>query len=434
MDLPLNRQIGYASGNLGKSLLWTSLDYLALFYMTEIVGIPIHWAGAIILVTLLWDAAINPFIGYWIDQRSARGADYRPFLRWAPVGTAIFFVALFWVPNGTILAKAAYMMGMLFALRTGYALLDVPHNALLAYLPVTPTARMRLAGMRYFFSSIGGVAIALWVAPALSQPAGQNVERQIMVMAAVAAALLCITLWQSLGPARLATAARGGDARILRPMVFVGALLRNRDVLLYLALATLFAATVPLYAKMLPYLVSYVIAQQSDLAEFLMALTMGQLVSIPLWTVALRHFDHGRLGLLAMTGLAATFAFMWLAGVAETAWLLAITFAIGGFMGGAVQIVWGLSGRVADSIDVQSGMRLDGGLLSLLTLVQKAALGLGAMAVGLVLEGSGFVSGHAVGPSTQQALIYVALLIPAIGAALSAGLMAMLFLHLARAE
>ena len=95
MDIPLKRQLGYASGNFGKSLLWTSLDYLLLFYMTEVVGIPAVWAGAIILVSLLWDASINPFIGYWIDRRAARGLDYRPFLRWAPVATALAFVALF---------------------------------------------------------------------------------------------------------------------------------------------------------------------------------------------------------------------------------------------------------------------------------------------------------------------------------------------------
>ncbi len=434
MDLPLNRQIGYASGNFGKSLLWTSLDYLALFYMTEVVGIPIHWAGSIILVTLLWDAAINPFIGFWIDQRSARGADYRPFLRWAPVGTAIAFVALLWVPGGTMAAKAAYVVTMLFVLRSGYALLDVPHNALLAHLPVNAAARMRLAGMRYFFSSIGGVAIALWVAPALSGSAGESASHALMGMAAVAGAILCISLWQSLGPARLATAARSADARQLRPMAFMSALLHNRVVIVYLLLAAVFAATLPLYAKMLPYMLSYVVAKPSDLAALFGALTIGQLVSIPIWTVALRHFDHIRLGQLALTGLAATFALLWAVGMGSGPMLTGFTFVIGAFMGGAVQILWGLSGRVSDSIDAISGMRLDGGLLSLLTFVQKAALGLGAMAVGLVLEGSGFVSGQAVSTATQQVLALVALVIPALGAALSAGLLAMLFVHLAHGE
>ena len=52
MEFQLQRQLGYASGNLGKSLMWTSLDYLLLFYLTEVAGIPVGWAGAIVLLSL----------------------------------------------------------------------------------------------------------------------------------------------------------------------------------------------------------------------------------------------------------------------------------------------------------------------------------------------------------------------------------------------
>jgi GPH family glycoside/pentoside/hexuronide:cation symporter len=416
MDLPLNRQIGYASGNFGKSLLWTSLDYLLLFYLTEVAGIPVAWAGVIILVSLLWDAAINPFIGYWIDRRANRGRDYRPFLRWAPIASGCGFIALFWLPSDQSLVNAAYLLVALFGFRTAYALLDVPHNALLAHMPVNSAMRMRLAGMRFFFSSLGGLVVATTVAPQFEEAASPATRGALMTMSMVAAVLLCLTAWQSLRPSREAIAERDHASDPLSPSRYMAAIFRNDAALLYLVLAGLFAATTPLFAKILPYYLAYVSDHSTSLAALLTALTMGQILAMPVWTLLLSRFQPALIGTVALSGLTVSLLVQIPAMEAKSALAVLVTASVGFFLGGAVQVIWGLSGDVADRIAQESGMRVDGGVLAFLTLVQKAALGFGAIAAGIALEASGFESGIQQGVPATRMIQVVAMFMPAFGA------------------
>lgn len=429
MEFQLQRQLGYASGNFGKSLMWTSLDYLLLFYLTEVAGIPVGWAGAIILLSLLWDAAINPLIGYWIDRRASVGQDYRPFLRWAPVASGIGFVALFWLPSDQTAINAAYLFAAMLGFRTAYALLDVPHNALLAHMPVTSAMRMRLAGMRFFFSSLGGLIVATQVAPQFVRTDSSSVRESLLNMAVIAAVLLCLTVWQSLRPSRLAMAERGLGHKTLRPAKFLKAILRNQTAILYLALAGLFAATTPLFAKVLPYWLQYVRQEPGLLPALLATLTIGQLVAMPLWTILLARTKSHSIGLITLSGLASTLLVAFWLKESSFALIVLATGFLGFFLGGAIQIIWGLAGEVADQIAGQALVRVDGGLLAFLTLVQKAAIGLGAVLAGFALEGSGFKSGATQGLPAIQMIEVLSLLVPA-GGAIAASY---LFLRLSKA-
>ena len=422
MEIPIKHQLGYASGNFGKSLLWTSLDYLLLFYMTEVAGIPAAWAGGIILVSLLWDASINPFIGYWIDRRAASGLDYRPFLRWAPVATAFAFVALFWLPSKAPTPNAAYLFIAMMIFRSAYALLDVPHNALLAHMPLGGKMRMRLAGMRFFFSSLGGLVVAILVAPQFADSGDAEIGSSLAGMAAVAGVILCVTVWQSLHPARQAITERGYATETLDPRRFVASILGNRAAMLYLGMAAVFALSAPLYAKMLPYLLQYVREEPAVLPTLLGALTFGQMLAMPVLTAVLERVVARVVGLFTLTGLVLAMAAEFWFITSAFHLLVTATFAIGFFLGGTIQIVWGLSGEVADCIADDSGVRVDAGLLAFLTFVQKAAIGVGAIIAGMALEFSGFES-RAVQPDSALRMIEaVAILFPLAGACVAIGI------------
>lgn len=422
MDIPLERQVGYASGNFGKSLVWTSLDYFVLFYMTEVAGISAVWAGSIILISLLWDASINPFIGYWIDRRAASGLDYRPFLRWAPVATAFAFVALFWLPSASSATTVLYLFIAMMIFRSAYALLDVPHNALLAQMPLGEKMRMRLAGMRFFFSSLGGLLLATLVAPQFAQINRAEIGYSLAEMAAIAGGILCVTVWQSLQPARQAIFERRSAIETLDPRRFVISIIGNRTAVLYLATAAVFSISSPMFAKLLPYLLQYVLKEPAALPMLLGALTLGQMLAMPVLTIVLERAPARFVGLCMLAGLALAFAaeFCFIASASHL--LVIATFVIGFFLGGTIQIIWGLSGAVADCIANDSGLRVDAGLLAFLTFVQKAAIGLGAIIAGLALEFSGFQSGTVQTDSVLRMIEGLAILFPLAGVCATIGI------------
>ena len=214
-------RVGYASGNLGKSLFWTSLEYLLLFYMTDLVGLSPAWAGVIIVVSLVWDGVTDPLMGYWVDRRSSRGHDYRPYLRWGPPLCGLAYATIFYVPFEGEFAKALYLLAANLLFRSIYTLLDVPHNALLAKMPMSSRQRTTVSAWRYFFSSIGGLSVALAVAPLLGRQAESGDTTAFLIFALAAGLIACATLWQSIPIAREVSAKSVQKERALAPIEFL---------------------------------------------------------------------------------------------------------------------------------------------------------------------------------------------------------------------
>lgn len=426
MIMPLRSQVGYASGNLGKSMMWTSLEYLLLFYLTDIVGIPPALAGLMILVSLTWDGAINPLIGYWLDRRASEGKDYRPFLRWAPPVAALLFVAIFWVPTGDGKRSVVYMFCVLVIFRTAYALLDVPHNGLLALLPVNPATRTNLAGFRYFFSSLAGLLIATLVSPLFMQGGGQVGTGDLQAFAVFAGVILCVTVWLSLRPAWEAQAERGATPEPISPIRFLSAILANRPAMLYISLAGVFAATTPLFGKMLPYVARYVHEDPDALSVALATMTVGQMASMIVCTMLARRYGRfvvGQTCLLAIPALMFC-VLLFLPKQVEALWLASGAF--GFLLGGAIMVIWATAGDVADQIATKSALRTDAGLLAFLTLVQKASIGVGTMLAGSVMQKREFSAGETQSASTLDAITGLGFIVPAIGAVVSLVLLCML--------
>lgn len=431
MNLSFPRQVGYASGNLGKSLLWTSLELLLLFYLTEIGGIHPVFAGLAILVSLVWDGLINPVIGYWLDRRSAKGKDYRPLLFWGPPFAAILFCAILLVPLVSSHLRGFALVLVLLLFRTAYAVLDVPHNALLAQMVLTKTVRTRLAATRFFFSSIGGLTISLLVAPVIVQQDRQTVIVQVATLAAAAGVILVFSVWQSLVPARIASLARFTERAVpVKPWRFVKNIFGNPAVILYLGTAGTYAATAPLFAKTLPFLLRYVADDAELLPAALAALTTGQIIAMPTWTLLANRIGRYRVAVLCMGGLICAAAAFYASLSLDPAYTLIATGCCGLFNGGMILVIWSLAGDVAESIAETSGIRADAGLLAFLTMVQKCAIGVAAMIAGLSLHLGGFVSGSTQTQVAQDAILLTALGIPALGATGCAFLIAQLRRHL----
>jgi Na+/melibiose symporter-like transporter len=176
-------------------------------------------------------------------------------------------------------------------------------------------------------------------------------------------------------------------------------------------------------------LLQYVRHEPDLLPALLASLTIGQLVAMPLWTFLLARIKSRTIGLIVFVGLASTLVLAYWLKDSPLALIIFATWLLGFFLGGAIQIVWGLAGDVADRIADQARIRVDGGLLAFLTLVQKAAIGLGAVLAGFALEISGFKTGATQKQPAIEMIEVLSLLVPAGGAIASA----ILFWHLSKA-
>ncbi|MFM9745971.1 MFS transporter, partial [Streptomyces brasiliscabiei] len=54
--------LGYANGNLGKQILYGTVDLCFLYYLTDILGVSPILAGYILFISLAIDALFDPIV------------------------------------------------------------------------------------------------------------------------------------------------------------------------------------------------------------------------------------------------------------------------------------------------------------------------------------------------------------------------------------
>jgi len=106
-------------GNLGASMVMT---IHAQPYTTYIAGISAGHGAQIGLVRSIWDAVIDPFIGYFVDRTRSGLGRHRPYIIASAIPYGIFFILRFdpfnILKNYSVNGKLAYFLviGMLMAL------------------------------------------------------------------------------------------------------------------------------------------------------------------------------------------------------------------------------------------------------------------------------------------------------------------------------
>jgi len=165
-DLGWRLRAGWAIGSLGASTLLNGITFLALFYMTQVLGLGPAAAGGLLFLSKAWGIAVDPAVGLLSDRREGPLGRRRPFLRAGAVVSGAGFAALFAAPQLGAGALAAWCGGALLVCATGFSLFIIPYLAMPAEMTDDPHERSRLMSGRVVFASLG-ILCGGAVAPAL---------------------------------------------------------------------------------------------------------------------------------------------------------------------------------------------------------------------------------------------------------------------------
>ena len=158
--------IGYAAGNFGKAVFIGSIDVTLLFLLTDILGIPPRQVGLLMLIAFVGNLAFDLGAGIVAERLERRGIGYPLQIAWAVAPCACAFVMLYALPLAQVRGLVPVAL-LLLALRGAFALIDVPHNSLMARVTTDSHARGRVSGYRTLFSSAASIAVATVIAPAM---------------------------------------------------------------------------------------------------------------------------------------------------------------------------------------------------------------------------------------------------------------------------
>ena len=131
----------YASGAFTKSTLWNFTDLLLLYYFADIQGLGAAAAGLILMVSLLVSGVLDISLSLLLDRYNLH---YQKVIASGAPLTVLSFAILFYpLPAGADYLFTFYLV-VTILFRIGYALVDIPHNAMMGSLTRDSHERTRL--------------------------------------------------------------------------------------------------------------------------------------------------------------------------------------------------------------------------------------------------------------------------------------------------
>ena len=433
MSLSLREKVGYGFGDAASSMFWKLFSMYLMFFYTDIFGLSAAAVGTMFLITRIWDAAFDPFVGVLGDRTHTRWGKFRPYLLWMAVPFGLIGVLTFTTPALGLGGKMIYAYVTYSLMMMIYSLINVPYASLMGVMTADGKERTTLATFRFIFA-FGGSLLVLAAAEPLvgffSRLGGTppNLQRGWQWAAGVFALIAMVLFWLTFAWTRERIQPVTEQTSLKNDLKD---LLKNRPwfVLLGAGIATIFFNSIRDGAAI--YYFKYYLHTQDALAIPSLSLTIGwsslyfvvgQAANI--LGVILAKPVSDRIGkkhtfFVAMMS-AAFFSFLVYGLSAESvALVLVLQCLISASAGFVFPLLWSMYADTADYSEWKSGRRATGLVFSASSMSQKFGWTLGGAFAGWLLAYYGFQANVVQNGDTQTGIRMMVSIYPAIGALVS---------------
>jgi len=203
--LPFRTKLSYGLGSIAFGIKDHGFNTFLMLYYNQIVGLPAAWVGTAIMIAMLCDAVIDPFIGHSTDRLRTRWGRRHPFMYASAIPIALAYVLLWNPPAAGQMLQLAWLLATSVAVRVAIALYEIPSATLMAEFTTDYNERTSLSTWRSLFFAIGMVgmgviSLKVFLVPTAEQPVGQlNAAGYTHYALAAAAVMLFSVLISSWG-------------------------------------------------------------------------------------------------------------------------------------------------------------------------------------------------------------------------------------------
>lgn len=190
-----NRDVwSYGIGELPIALLTVTLASYIQYYYTDVIGLPVATAGAIIMVCRIIEVVASPVTGVLVDRTNTPYGKARPFLRYTFLPTAVFFFLTFTKPS--FAGRSGWYYLLTYApFCVAYNVFVAGYIALFSCLTRNPDDRLRLNQSSVILYSFGNVSMALLLQPLVRYFGRGDEQHGFMTVAGIFAVLTVVCMY-----------------------------------------------------------------------------------------------------------------------------------------------------------------------------------------------------------------------------------------------
>lgn len=382
--------------------------------------IPLVTIGIVLIAARIFDAVIDPAIGFASDATIGRWRSRKP---WLLAGAVVFAVSVVPLYMPAADAGVAWLIGWFLAFYLGYSLIEIPFKAWGTELARNYADRSRIATCLAMAFALGNLAFA--VAPFLSPSGARVYDADTLALVGWGAAiglLLAVAAATRGVPDGALAPARRADVRSI-----MQALCRNQPLQRFVAMFMLTGLGQGIFYGLVFLYVGSVLQLATVFAWVLLTDALVTLASIPAWYVLVRRLQKHRAWALGLVVSAfALFAMLRLPADDSAIASLLVLVSLRAFGSAVTQVAPNaLLGDVVDYELFKRGVNQAANFHALVSLLTKLTATIGAGGALLVVGLGGFDPQAINPPAVLAGFKGVALFVPGVvlvaGAAVAMG-------------
>lgn len=387
--------------------------YFTIF-MTDVVNLPLHQAGIVVMIATLWDAVTDPVMGIVTDRTRAKSGKHRRYLLWG-IPFLLVSYSLLWNAFGldgrTHPAKTMLYLILVYMLyKTAYTIISVPHTAMLPELAPAYNLRTQYNSMGYLFNSAGmvpafGIAVLILYLFGSGDDLTSASKTPFLVIGIVLSIFFSVavflTYYKTREPSSEHMQVEPLDIKyILREYVLV---FKNRSFRQYFFMSVAYQISTGFYLNSKVYYIKYLANQYSKYALYNAVAGVAEAGAFPLNYALTMKYGKKKCGSivtpLMVSGLVIGLFMQAGSDGQSLFWTLLM-------LASMILYPFGMSGLgfvstnifpdLTDVDEAITGRRREGVISTFSTLIKKSFAGVMAALVGFTLQGFGLVTGDAV--------------------------------------
>jgi GPH family glycoside/pentoside/hexuronide:cation symporter len=429
--LSLGTKLGFGVCDLGGNLFFTLIGFYALKYITDVTLLVPALAGTALLVGKIWDAVIDPFIGFLSDRTKSKLGRRRPWMLGGTVSLVFLMVLMFTNPHiqgqGWLFA---WIVCVYCLMVTAYSVINIPYGALTPELSPDYDEQTTLNAYRMSFAVVGtfcGAGLALMIVGMFT-----NVDTGWMVMGAVMGGIVSATALITIVTVKEPARAPAEAAEQKGFLKTYAAALKNKPFMIALITYALHMCGTSVIMAALAYYFDYIYSGAGNMQIALGCLLVPALACIPLWTVISKRIGKRLAYNLGMALFAVAVILFFILGDGRGPIVIYVCMFFGG-IGFSTNYVMPFA-IIPDTVELdyaENGVRREGAFYGLWNLIQQIGQAFGNALTGWTLALFGYVANV---DQTATAKLGIRLLVgPIAGVFILAGVIALSFYPITRA-
>ena len=424
-----NPQYKYAStreklcfgiGAIGKDAICNLVGAFLMLYFTDTLYLAPAFVGVLFFVARIWDAINDPMMGMIVDNTHTRFGKFRIWLVIGTLVNSVVFVLLFHSFNLSGTALYVYVSVMYILYGMTYTIMDIPYWSVIPNLTSDPQEREKVSVLPRIFASIGQSLIIAGFGVQIIKGLGGDYtgyHRFALIIAATFIFTMAVCVLN------LPKIQHDVDKKDKMKFKDIFTVIKKNDQLRWaVLLILLYNVAIQAIMGVATYYFSYVCNDAGMLSAFMISASVAEVVGLLIFPKVTKILSRKKAFLMACVLppigliLLLVVGFVCPTNIPLTAIAGVIVKTGTGLELGCATVF------LADVVDYGEyvlGNRNEGVVFSLQTLIVKLTAAFTSLAIGFVLELTGYVPNAVQSFATQNSIRILMCVVPTVGVILA---------------